>query len=59
MPATKRSRVGARPLASAAAGVTGTVVAAMLQRLFPPTSATGRALRLAGMTAGVTGISVA
>jgi predicted unusual protein kinase regulating ubiquinone biosynthesis (AarF/ABC1/UbiB family) len=55
MSATKRSRVSARPLASAAAGVTGNVVGYMLQRLFPSTSATGRALRLAGLTAGVTG----
>jgi hypothetical protein len=55
MAATKRSRVGATPLASAAAGATGNVVGHLLQRLFPSTSATGRALRLAGLTAGVTG----
>jgi ABC1 family protein len=55
MSATKRSRVSARPSASAAATVTGNVVGYMLQRLFPLTSATGRALRLAGLTAGVTG----
>jgi aarF domain-containing kinase len=52
--ATKRPS-GARPLASAAAGLTGSAVGSMLQRLFPSTSATGRALRLAGLTAGVTG----
>ena len=53
--AAKRPVRSARPLASAAAGVTGTAVGYLLQRLFPSTSATGRALRLAGLTAGVTG----
>ncbi|MBI1876619.1 MAG: AarF/ABC1/UbiB kinase family protein [Acidobacteria bacterium] len=55
MSATKRPSGSARPLASAAAGLTGNVVGDMLQRLFHSTSATGRALRLAGLTAGVTG----
>jgi predicted unusual protein kinase regulating ubiquinone biosynthesis (AarF/ABC1/UbiB family) len=45
----------AKPLAAATAGVTGTMLGSLLQRLFPSTSATGRALRLAGLTAGVTG----
>ena len=44
-----------KPLASAAAGVTGNAVGSILQRLFPSNSAKGRALRLAGLTAGVTG----
>ncbi len=51
----KTPSVGARPLASATAGRTGQAVGSLLQRLFPTTSATGRALRLAGLTAGVTG----
>ena len=55
MSATKRPSRSARPLASAAAGLTGNVVGSVLQRLFPSTSATGRTLRLAGLTAGVTG----
>ena len=55
MSATKCSRVSARPLASAAAVVTGNGVGYLLQRLCSSTSATGRALRLAGLTAGVTG----
>src|SRR5438128_9302665 len=52
---TKPRVTRARPLASAAAGLTGNAAGSMLQRLFPSTSATGRALRLAGLTAGVTG----
>src|SRR5438477_7567752 len=55
MAARTRRPVGrTRPLASAA-GPVGNVVGAVLQRLFPSTTATGRALRLAGLTAGVTG----
>jgi len=52
---TKTTGSGVRPLAPAAAGLAGQAVGSMLQRLFPTTSATGRALRLAGLTAGVTG----
>src|SRR5438105_9121292 len=37
------------------AGASDEAIGTLLQRLFPSTSATGRALRLAGLTAGVTG----
>ncbi len=52
---TRNRTKASRPLATAGAAIAGTGVGYAVQRLFPTTTATGRGLRLAGLTAGITG----